>query len=360
MCNSRDNDMKDIFEINSIKSPFAKNGEKSTISDTGEGLSFEKGFGSSYSDTDTPKPVKASDINAIANQGTQLQYFKQMGGLFTFNQDVSDKIGGYPKGAVLYIIFNKTYRAVMSLIENNTYNFVDNPLYIDNEKWRFVNVDFININQIFKDETIIESTDKIPSTWGYTTGTGTTKEPTFSPFYKKLKMPYFPESRLYSKPDYDVSGKYSYSFIYNIEEDCIFYYLIEFNWIVGTWTTATNIHQGVYNTQKFMTRINLYARNSDNDKWVLVNYCLGKYSKNDDGTINHSDTKESEYGLLQNCCIAPKGSQFKIECIGWADVDGSTSRHWDTVNKSWYFSFPYIVFSPFCTKIDTSILKTNN
>ena len=73
---------------------------------------------------------------------TDQKVFLQNGGVITFNQAVSDKIGGYPAGAVLdYIDPENNFFKVKSLIEDNTYNFVTNPEYIDNQKWQFLQFD---------------------------------------------------------------------------------------------------------------------------------------------------------------------------------------------------------------------------
>ena len=62
--------------------------------------------------------------------------FLQNGGIITFDQDVSNKIGGYPQGAILdYMTPENIYVKVKSLIDDNTYNFVTTPSYIDGEHW---------------------------------------------------------------------------------------------------------------------------------------------------------------------------------------------------------------------------------
>lgn len=81
-------------------------------------------------------PPDGADFNGILNLVTQFYYQFQNGYQPTFIQDVSDAIGGYPVGAVLlYTDTNGQSKPVVSLIENNTYNFVTNPEYIDGVHW---------------------------------------------------------------------------------------------------------------------------------------------------------------------------------------------------------------------------------
>lgn len=82
-------------------------------------------------------PPDGRDLNGILNLVTQF-YFQFQNGYFpTFNADVSAAIGGYPAGAVLwyYPAGATKMMPVMSLVENNTYNFVTNPEYIDGVHW---------------------------------------------------------------------------------------------------------------------------------------------------------------------------------------------------------------------------------
>lgn len=81
-------------------------------------------------------PPDGADFNGILNLVTQFYYQFQNGYQPTFNQAVSDTIGGYPKGAVLlYTAPNGQSKPIVSLVENNTYNFVTNPEYIDGVHW---------------------------------------------------------------------------------------------------------------------------------------------------------------------------------------------------------------------------------
>lgn len=81
-------------------------------------------------------PPDGADFNGILNLVTQFYYQFQNGYRPTFDTSVSDTIGGYPAGAVLeYTTANGQSKPVVSLIPNNTFNFVTNPEYIDGQHW---------------------------------------------------------------------------------------------------------------------------------------------------------------------------------------------------------------------------------
>lgn len=83
-------------------------------------------------------PPKQQDFNGLFNVVSQHNFFAQNGGLYSFNQAVSDAIGGYPQGALLWAIVDGKPTAVYSLVENNTFNFLTNPEYLDGVHWAFI------------------------------------------------------------------------------------------------------------------------------------------------------------------------------------------------------------------------------
>lgn len=83
-------------------------------------------------------PPKQQDFNGLFNAVSQHNFFAQNGGLYSFNQAVSDAIGGYPQGALLWAIVGGKPTAVYSLVENNTFNFLTNPEYLDGVHWAFI------------------------------------------------------------------------------------------------------------------------------------------------------------------------------------------------------------------------------
>lgn len=128
-----------------IASPFAWSGDKATLpaDDTsGTGVaSIKQGIPSECSQdlTASGKSVRRSDVNALGYLATSTQFFLQNGGSFTFDADVATAIGGYPAGALLWYTnaLGET-NVVKSLINNNSYNFVTTPSYIDGVNWVYV------------------------------------------------------------------------------------------------------------------------------------------------------------------------------------------------------------------------------
>ena len=127
-----------------LSQPFAENGDKNTIPVTNDGTTGEAsqslGFPAICSQPVPPNgngiPPSRADFNGIFNLLSGQFFYLQNGGKFTFNQDVSNAIGGYPQGAILTYTNNNISYEVVSLIANNTYNFVTNPEYIDGVKWK--------------------------------------------------------------------------------------------------------------------------------------------------------------------------------------------------------------------------------
>jgi len=77
------------------------------------------------------------NFNGLFYLSTDQRVYLQNGGFITFNEDVSTAIGGYPQGAVLgYLDANNNFMFVVSLIDDNTNNFVTTPSLIDNVNWK--------------------------------------------------------------------------------------------------------------------------------------------------------------------------------------------------------------------------------
>ena len=120
-----------------LAQPFCAQGDKNTIPNaaTGSNLaSLQEGFPAI---TELPAsqggiPPERQDFNGAMNLNSQFYFAFQNGWWPTFTQEVSDAIGGYPQGAVLWLFDteNKVYTPLLSLVGNNTYNFNTNPEYI--------------------------------------------------------------------------------------------------------------------------------------------------------------------------------------------------------------------------------------
>lgn len=126
--------------------PFAATGDKNTIlnspsTDDPQRANLQTGFPAI---TQIPIanggiPPERMDFNGLGYLLSSFYFFTQCGGVYTFNQDVSNAIGGYPLGAVLYYTdSNGTTYKVRSLLENNTFDFVTTPSYIDDKHWAYV------------------------------------------------------------------------------------------------------------------------------------------------------------------------------------------------------------------------------
>ena len=93
-------------------------------------------------------PPAGGDLNGMFNLLSQFYFFNQNGGTYTYNSTVSSMIGGYPKGAVLwYNGIDGSHIQVVSNVENNTNNFIENPSFIgDSEKpWSYVDTKISNM-----------------------------------------------------------------------------------------------------------------------------------------------------------------------------------------------------------------------
>ena len=116
-----------------ISGPFAYNGQKNNIPDepTGSYLaSIQEGFPPI---TMLPKkqggvPPEGKDFNGLGNLLSQFYFYTQNGNQYTFDPEVSAKIGGYPEGAKLwYTDPTGIVRYLKSLKDDNTDNFITNP-----------------------------------------------------------------------------------------------------------------------------------------------------------------------------------------------------------------------------------------
>lgn len=130
----------EVIQPIAIKSPICFSGDRSVLPNTSDDkASIEKGFPQK-----TQLPLNQggvapgrTDFNSLFYLSTDLRFNLQNGCVITFNQEVSDKIGGYPQDAVLSFIDSEgTYKMVKSVIDDNTYNFVSNPNYIDDIHWQ--------------------------------------------------------------------------------------------------------------------------------------------------------------------------------------------------------------------------------
>ena len=120
-----------------LQQPFAAQGDKNTIPNAATGTnkaSLQEGFPpiTGQPINQGGIPPERQDFNGAMNLNSQFYFAFQNGWWPTFTQEVSDAIGGYPQGAVLWLfdMANKVYTPLLSLVGNNTYNFNTNKDYI--------------------------------------------------------------------------------------------------------------------------------------------------------------------------------------------------------------------------------------
>ncbi len=127
--------MEDLTTPQVLSGAFAYNGEKNTIPDAPTGsylASVQEGFPpiTMMPKKNGGRPPEGKDFNGIFNLMSQFYFFTQNGGTYTFNQSVSDAIGGYPENALLWYYpdeNNVTAKWLRSTKANNTDNFITNP-----------------------------------------------------------------------------------------------------------------------------------------------------------------------------------------------------------------------------------------
>lgn len=134
----------DVISPIAIGSPIALNGDKNIPSQNANGSdtsSINLGFLPITSEPldDGGIAPERVDFNGMFYLSTDQRVFLQNGGRITYNPNVAAAIGGYPKGAILdYIDSNGKYIFAKSLIENNNYNFITNPEYINDTYWQAI------------------------------------------------------------------------------------------------------------------------------------------------------------------------------------------------------------------------------
>ena len=121
--------------------PFASDGLITDFPDTdGEVVNISTGFPSPYSAPGGSggRYVGRGDINAIGNLATNDLFYHKCGGLNTFDAAFAEKVGGYPKGAVLDYINGTNIFKVISLIDDNVVDFVSAG--VDGVNWAYCNM----------------------------------------------------------------------------------------------------------------------------------------------------------------------------------------------------------------------------
>ena len=136
----------DMIQPLVVSAPLAFEGDKNIIPESASGsnkASIEEGFPeiTQLPLADGGLPPERADFNGMFYLSTDQRVFLQNGGVITYSEDVSTAIGGYPKDAVLAYFDEKgEYHLAQSLIDDNTYNFVESPEYLDGAHWQKINM----------------------------------------------------------------------------------------------------------------------------------------------------------------------------------------------------------------------------
>ena len=142
--------MADTFPtVQFIPQPFANGGDRETIANSPSSTeqqkaNFQTGFPPI---TQVPKelggiPPDRTGFNGIFYTTSGHLYNLQLGKLYTFNQDLSTAIGGYPLGSILsYINTNGSIEYLQSTKNNNTDNFLTDPSVIGTSWVNLLKVD---------------------------------------------------------------------------------------------------------------------------------------------------------------------------------------------------------------------------
>ena len=141
----------DVVSPLAIGSPIALNGDKNIPPQNASGTdtsSINLGFLPITSEPldDGGVAPERIDFNGMFYLSTDQRVFLQNGGVITYDATVASTIGGYPAGAILgYIDGSGNYGLVESLIDNNQYNFVSTPSYINGTYWKWAYFNNFNL-----------------------------------------------------------------------------------------------------------------------------------------------------------------------------------------------------------------------
>ena len=123
---------------------------------TGGHFNFADGFDSVFAapKSNNGQYVLRTQMNGIGNLATRYEFFRRVGGIVTFDPDLATAIRGYPRGAILDCVSSSDIMKVISLVDNNTYNFNANG--IDNVNWAVLNSEKAVGSYLIKDVSVPE------------------------------------------------------------------------------------------------------------------------------------------------------------------------------------------------------------
>lgn len=131
--------MQNLTQPTLLLKPFCQDGDKNQIPVQNDSLvdpqlaDLTNGFPeiTSRPPSQGGLPPERRDFNALGYLTTSYDWFYQAGGTFTFNQVISDSIGGYPLNARLWYTNSDGISMILrSTIANNTNNFLNDSSVI--------------------------------------------------------------------------------------------------------------------------------------------------------------------------------------------------------------------------------------
>ena len=134
---------------------------------SGSVVNFPDGFPQNYSAPHSKggKYITRGEMNAIGHLATVEGFYRQCGGLNTFDPNICISIGGYHKGAILDYVEVTNYKyivsKVISLIDSNKVDFTSSTIDQDLISKGIVNGSVDNVNWAFCNEELATPSNSI-------------------------------------------------------------------------------------------------------------------------------------------------------------------------------------------------------
>jgi hypothetical protein len=101
-------------------------------------------------------PFSISDINQLANIGISNNILFNCGLYYRFDSEYCKLIGGYPRNSILVQIKDNTYKYVLSLLDDNYFDFETEG--VDDIHWKYIQPENYHYYKKFRYEKLFEST----------------------------------------------------------------------------------------------------------------------------------------------------------------------------------------------------------
>lgn len=300
----------------------------------------------------TMKPVQVGgeapdgrDFNGFLQLLSSHLFASQNGGIYTFNADVSSAIGGYPQGAILgYIDTNGDYNFVKSLIDDNTYNFVNNPAYIDNIHWEKIvypgaaNTDLSNLTSQGKNianwsSNVSNCITEIPQDIKLELNAGTLTLKAGSKVYIPNGVGTFTEQTISSDKVCATSTSVGTRLIFITDSGSFFSILTQYAYSGNTSTmnnTTAYIYARFYNTETNK----MYVGDSNGGNWVETSLSLPLAVVTNDSSGNFTAIEQTfnGFGYIGSTIFALPGV-VGLASNGFNNVDGTLNNNIKSVSN---------------------------